>query len=607
MADYSIEVSVPTVGPASGTVAWQDVLSKPADFPPSTHTHAASSITSGTLDISRIPTGTTSSTVALGNDSRITGALPLATAGSGLVLTTGSTTARSLATRFSDEINVKDFGAVGNGTTDDTAAIQAAINYAGTQRGGKVHFPAGIYSITSTIIAGNGGNGSGSSYSCTISGCGAAPITSTISPTIIRWNGPADAGPMILFSGVMGGAGLCDIYFDGNQLVRDAVVLRSVYAGLFSNLLIQRFRRRGLSLITDTTGTSAWYSSRNHFQNVKCFSSYCERSAGASHAFYLDGHFNSPLVIGVWGNTFANCTGQVFSDDTGLTVPSALYLGYCDSNQFYECDMNRSPSALDQNQTVVPGSLPTFQGTGRSVIFDATTRSLFPTNNKFYGCSLLGNYTWIEPSPNVAGVNHFVLQTTKDSESPPPDGGKIAGYNDRNEYIQSDLQYAIALRGDAATLRHYRYDRLRHWDQSLADDGGSPQFKARYWNGSSYVDALELRTSGKVVAPKGIRSARATINDNEAAAIQAPDGSGIAIITNSLASTRNTVISYNAAGTAVCTKMVDAGAVSITYRTGILSGTTGTDGHVTYSAHNDGNLYIENRGGASTTFNILFV
>lgn len=49
------------------------------------------------------------------------------------------------------EVSVKDFGASGNGTTDDTVAIQAAITAALTV-GGTVIFPRGEYLVTSSIF-----------------------------------------------------------------------------------------------------------------------------------------------------------------------------------------------------------------------------------------------------------------------------------------------------------------------------------------------------------------------------------------------------------------------------------------------------------------------
>jgi predicted lipoprotein with Yx(FWY)xxD motif len=49
-------------------------------------------------------------------------------------------------------LQVKDFGAVGNGVKDDTAAIQAAVNKAGELGGAKVYFPKGIYILKNTIL-----------------------------------------------------------------------------------------------------------------------------------------------------------------------------------------------------------------------------------------------------------------------------------------------------------------------------------------------------------------------------------------------------------------------------------------------------------------------
>lgn len=66
-----------------------------------------------------------------------------------VVKASGSTKLRTLGERFADVVNVKDFGAVGDGVHDDTAAIQAACD-SGSKH---VFFPAGDYLLTSKSVS----------------------------------------------------------------------------------------------------------------------------------------------------------------------------------------------------------------------------------------------------------------------------------------------------------------------------------------------------------------------------------------------------------------------------------------------------------------------
>jgi hypothetical protein len=68
-------------------------------------------------------------------------------------------------------------------------------------------------------------------------------------------------------------------------------------------------------------------------------------------------------------------------------------------------------------------------------------------------------------------------------------------------------------------------------------------------------------------------------------------------------STVGGVYLIRAAATVYCASLVSASNVNVT--TGVLAGTTGTDGKLTVSAHSDGKIYIENRRGASLTIKIL--
>lgn len=54
-----------------------------------------------------------------------------------------------------DSLNVKRFGAVGNGAVDDTEAIQRALDAAYKSGGGDVYFPAGIYKVGNLVVRDN--------------------------------------------------------------------------------------------------------------------------------------------------------------------------------------------------------------------------------------------------------------------------------------------------------------------------------------------------------------------------------------------------------------------------------------------------------------------
>jgi len=86
-----------------------------------------------------------------GNSSGIYAAFA-ASSGSSLVgYIQGSTgsVATTVQAKLRESVSVADFGATGNGTTDDTAAIQAAINSGAN----KIYLPAGRYRTTQTIKA----------------------------------------------------------------------------------------------------------------------------------------------------------------------------------------------------------------------------------------------------------------------------------------------------------------------------------------------------------------------------------------------------------------------------------------------------------------------
>lgn len=115
--------------------------------------------------------------------------------------------------------NVKCFGAAGNNNTDDTAAIQSAINASGST-GGIVYFPPGEYKVTAAIT-----------ISSSVILQGATPNTSLIIPY-----GSFD---LFTFTGGSMGAGARDLHILGdNQTGGTCITVSNADRTGFENLII---------------------------------------------------------------------------------------------------------------------------------------------------------------------------------------------------------------------------------------------------------------------------------------------------------------------------------------------------------------------------------
>lgn len=112
--------------------------------------------------------------------------------GANIVTNTGATasTARKLRAPLTDWINVKHKGATGDGTTDDTAALQAALT--ACPAGGTVYLPAGVYRTSAPIsvppyvtLRGSHGGGEAQSTSAPTPAC-IKPLSSFAGAAVVQ-------------------------------------------------------------------------------------------------------------------------------------------------------------------------------------------------------------------------------------------------------------------------------------------------------------------------------------------------------------------------------------------------------------------------------------
>ncbi|BCP56324.1 hypothetical protein K32_49410 [Kaistia sp. 32K] len=198
--------------------------------------------------------------------------------------------ARNINSKARDIVSVLDFGATGNGTTDDTLAIQAAINYVRSKPNGVLYFPPrrpGMYfRITAPLLI----NG----------------------PIKIRGEGPNST--TILGVGMAAGSYLIDCNVAAEDVVEhleiSGLTLRS------NNNLPSGIRAHNVSYLTVSDVVARSLNHGLTLSGTRTYSNFFDRFTGYAikgNTVRLDGYNGGGHI------TFNNCT---FSGDAGLTVIS---------------------------------------------------------------------------------------------------------------------------------------------------------------------------------------------------------------------------------------------------------------------------------------------
>jgi hypothetical protein len=356
--------------------------------------------------------------------------------------------------------NVKEFLAVGDGTTDDTTAIQAAIT-AASAVGGTVLFPAGAYKITSTLTI---------SSPVTIQGAGMhqylfSDITNT-NGTILHWYGAA-GGTMIRICPSVGaslaiaGPGIKDIALNGRATSTSTgaafgIRMTATTQGIFRNLYITECTTADIKTEWNSDGT---YTGLNFVYQCAFENIWLYNNLSGGDCLYLSGH-GSGAGLDTSFCTFSHMHCTHFNGN-GIVVQEA------DSNYFYMIACSQG-SGVGSHGVIFKASPSVGHGAVSNAFFglwpgqggvyaEGTPSNTSPsTKNAIYGYEDQDGV----PDPVVeAGANLYVLKQSGDSinyggsNHSIGDGASVVDYRDAYGASVAQVIYGRRARGSLAAPR----------------------------------------------------------------------------------------------------------------------------------------------------------
>lgn len=263
--------------------------------------------------------------------------------------------------------NVRDYGATGDGTTDDTVACQNAINAAHTAGGGVVWFPAGTYKlVTNPLKLYSGTTPTITAYSnITLAGTGSSGTNGTIITQTTTGvdcikllndvaNGAQSVGIVIKNLCVSWGTGTLTNSGNGIYFAEQAASGPAFYQCSLTNVRANNFQGTGKygfnfeSIIVSTVKECHAYSCYGgFFLNGAVGSEYGSVSTSTS---FIDCYANAPTTYGYRMIDATYCSFQSCACDITVNATTAYLVEGCNSLVFNACGVE-----LDGTHTLTNG------------------------------------------------------------------------------------------------------------------------------------------------------------------------------------------------------------------------------------------------------------
>ena len=298
------------------------------------------------------------------------------------------------------------FGALADGVTDDTEAIQAAID-ALPDGGGTVYFPAGIYRISKPIIIGNGDAGYNPSTKNGIKLIGASGSRSGATPPV-ELSPLNKIGSIIEIRGFISNIVIDGFYLACGGLADYGLKMTVVQRSEFDDIEIYNPAVCGLGIYGGGLPTGN-YNIYNDFKDV-----LVTLNANSTIGLEMDGVYTTTIdgeVVRVnndtWISTFDRCRFQSMSDAVNCKCAVLKFVDSISFRRCHFCSYNAGSCGIE---------------------FNAIGHDTFPAGIGFYDCSI-SNYQVVESDTAKMRKCYSIGHGTFDNEVV-PNSGHLVGVTD---------------------------------------------------------------------------------------------------------------------------------------------------------------------------------